>query len=127
MNSESGKHVWRFSTAGRVFFGWGAVAELRNVPREFGQRVLACTDQNIVKAGICDTVLVLLDEEKDEMKIMRGGGARSRSRDNRTSRRSGPGIYARCGNRFGGWQQPGPVQSRGTPTETSWSVIGLLR
>src|SRR6202158_1499000 len=73
MNSESGKHVWGFSTAGRVFFGWGAVAELRNVPREFGQRVLVCTDQNIIKAGICETVLALLDEAKAEVKVFDEG------------------------------------------------------
>ena len=73
MNSESGKHVWGFSTAGRVFFGWGAVAELRNVPREFGQRVLVCTDQNIVKAGICETVMALLGDAKANVKVFDEG------------------------------------------------------
>src|ERR1700694_5960983 len=73
MNSESGKHVWGFSTAARVFFGWGAVAELRNVPREFGQRVLVCTDQNIVKAGICETVMALLGDAKANVKVFDQG------------------------------------------------------
>jgi alcohol dehydrogenase len=73
MNSDSSKNVWGFSTAGRVFFGWGAVTELRNVPREFGQRVLVCTDQNIVKAGICETVLALLGEAKADVKVFDGG------------------------------------------------------
>ena len=73
MSSDSSKNVWGFSTAGRVFFGWGAVTELRNVPREFGQRVLVCTDQNIVKAGICETVLALLAEAKADVKVFDGG------------------------------------------------------
>jgi alcohol dehydrogenase len=73
MNSESGKYVWGFSTAGRVFFGWGAVAELRNVPREFGQRVLVCTDQNIVKAGICETVMALLGDAEANVKVFDEG------------------------------------------------------
>jgi alcohol dehydrogenase len=70
MNSEN---IWGFSTAGRVFFGWGAVSELRNVPPEFGKRVLVCTDQNIVKAGICETVLALLGEAKADVKVFDGG------------------------------------------------------
>src|ERR1700682_1304907 len=73
MNSESGKHVWGFSTAGRVVLRWAAVAELRNVPREFGQRVLVCTDQNIIKAGICDTVLALLGDAKADVKVFDEG------------------------------------------------------
>jgi len=84
MNSEMNKagahpilnpaeNVWGFSTAGRIFFGWGAVNELRNVPREFGQRVLVCTDQNIVKASICETVLALLAEAKANVKVFDEG------------------------------------------------------
>src|SRR3984893_9209231 len=73
MNSESRKHVWGFSTAGRVFFGWGAVTELRNVPREFGQRVFVCTDHNIIKAGICETVLALLGEAKADVNVFDEG------------------------------------------------------
>jgi alcohol dehydrogenase class IV len=67
------RNVWGFSTAGRIFFGWGAVNELRHVPREFGQRVLVCTDQNIVKAGICETVLALLSEGKADVKVFDEG------------------------------------------------------
>ncbi len=73
MNPESGGNVWGFSTAGRVLFGWGAVTELRNVPREFGQRVLICTDNNIIKSGICETVLKLLGEAKADVKVFEEG------------------------------------------------------
>jgi alcohol dehydrogenase class IV len=84
MNSESSKpgagstwsppeNVWGFSTAGRVFFGWGVVTELRNVAREFGQRVFVCTDQNIVKADICETVLALLGDGKADVKVFDEG------------------------------------------------------
>ena len=73
MSSETSSNTWGFSTAGRIFFGWGAVNELRNVPREFGQRVLVCTDQNIVKAGICETVLALLQEGNADVKIFDDG------------------------------------------------------
>src|ERR1700736_3751936 len=73
MNSDNNKNVWGFSTAGRVFFGWGGVTELRNVPREFGQQVLVCTDQNIAKAGICNTVLALLGEAKADVKVFDEG------------------------------------------------------
>jgi alcohol dehydrogenase class IV len=67
------ENVWGFSTAGTILFGWGAVNELRNIPREFGQRVLLCTDQNIVKAGICETALALLGEAKANVKVFDGG------------------------------------------------------
>src|SRR5580765_2383549 len=73
MNSEVNTNIWGFSTAGRIFFGWGVVSELRNVPREFGQRVLLCTDKNIVKAGICETVLALLREAKADVKLFDEG------------------------------------------------------
>ena len=72
-NIKQSENLWGFSTAGRIFFGWGAVAELRNVPREFGQRVLVCTDKNIVNAGICETVLSLLREAKADVKIFDEG------------------------------------------------------
>jgi alcohol dehydrogenase class IV len=73
MNSNDSKNVWGFSTAGRVFFGWGVVSELRGVAREFGPRALVCTDQNMVKAGICETVVALLTEGKAEVKIFDEG------------------------------------------------------
>jgi alcohol dehydrogenase class IV len=73
MNSETSKNIWGFSTAGRVFFGWGAATELQNVPREFGHRVLVCTDQNIVKAGICETVLALLGDAKADVNVFDEG------------------------------------------------------
>ena len=73
MNSEVNTNIWGFSTAGRIFFGWGIVSELRNVPREFGQRVLVCTDKNIVKAGICDTALALLHEANADIKLFDEG------------------------------------------------------
>src|SRR5579863_9212656 len=73
MSFEGGNHVWGFSTAGRIFFGWGAASVLRDVAREFGPRVLVCTDQNMVKAGVCETVLTQLAEGKAEVKIFDGG------------------------------------------------------
>src|SRR5882762_8005892 len=73
MSSETSNNTWGFSTAGRVFFGWGAVTELRNVPGEFGQRVLICTDQNIIKAGICETAVELLGAANAEVKVFDEG------------------------------------------------------
>jgi alcohol dehydrogenase class IV len=73
MNSEIGSPVWGFSTAGRIFFGWGAASVLRDVAREFGPRVLLCTDQNMVKAGVCEKVVAQLVEGKAEVKIFDGG------------------------------------------------------
>src|SRR6202165_991616 len=73
MSFEDGNHVWGFSTAGRIFFGWGAATVLRDVAREFGPRVFVCTDQNMVKAGVCETVLAQLAEGKAEVKIFDGG------------------------------------------------------
>jgi alcohol dehydrogenase len=73
MSFEGGNHVWGFSTAGRIFFGWGAASVLRNVAQEFGPRVLICTDQNMVKAGVCETVAAQLAEGKAEVKIFAEG------------------------------------------------------
>jgi len=73
MNSEGGNHVWGFSTAGRIFFGWGAAAVLRDVAREFGPRVFVCTDQNMVKAGVCETVVAHLTQGKADVKVFDGG------------------------------------------------------
>ena len=57
----SNRH-WGFSTAGRVFFGWGVLEELRSISQELGKRVMVCTDKNIVKSGIADRVDALLKE-----------------------------------------------------------------
>jgi alcohol dehydrogenase len=73
MSFEGGNHVWGFSTTGRIFFGWGAASVLRNVAQEFGPRVLICTDQNMVKAGICESVVAHLAEGKAEVKIFDEG------------------------------------------------------
>ena len=73
MSFEGGNLVWGFSTAGRIFFGWGAAAVLRDVAREFGIRVFVCTDQNMVKAGVCETVVAHLAEGKGEIKVFDGG------------------------------------------------------
>jgi alcohol dehydrogenase class IV len=73
MNSEIGSPVWGFSTAGRIFFGWGAASVLRDVAREFGPRVLVCTDRNMVKAGVCEKVVTQLAEGKADVKIFDGG------------------------------------------------------
>ncbi len=76
MNSESinpAWPVWGFSTAGRIFFGWGAASVLRDVAREFGPRIFVCTDKNMVKAGVCETVVVRLTEGNAEVKVFDGG------------------------------------------------------
>ena len=73
MSSEVSNPVWGFSTAGRIFFGWGAVSVLRDVAREFGRRVFVCTDQNMVKAGICEAVVAHLSQGIAEAKIFDGG------------------------------------------------------
>ncbi|MFI5224361.1 MAG: iron-containing alcohol dehydrogenase, partial [Nitrospirales bacterium] len=59
--SASNRH-WGFSTAGRVFFGWGVSEELRTISKELGKRAMICTDKNIVKSGIADRVESLLKE-----------------------------------------------------------------
>ena len=73
MSFEGGNHVWGFSTAGRIFFGWGATSVLRNVAQEFGPRVLVCTDQNMIKAGLCETIVAQLTDGKAEVKIFDEG------------------------------------------------------
>ena len=73
MSPEGGNPVSGFSTAGRIFFGWGAASVLRDVAREFGPRVFVCTDQNMVKAGVCETVLAQLAEGKAEVQVFDGG------------------------------------------------------
>jgi len=73
MSSEGSNQVWGFSTAGRIFFGWGAANVLRNVAHEFGPRVVVCTDQNMVKAGVCETVVSQLTRGKADVKIFDGG------------------------------------------------------
>ena len=65
--------VWSFSTAGRIFFGWGALDELRNVSQEFGKRVLICTDQNILRSGIPDRAEALLKEGGAEVFVFGDG------------------------------------------------------
>jgi alcohol dehydrogenase len=73
MSPETGDPVLGFSTAGRIFFGWGAASVLRDVAREFGRRVFICTDQNIVKAGISETIIAQLSQGIAEVKVFDGG------------------------------------------------------
>ncbi|HET6142386.1 MAG TPA: iron-containing alcohol dehydrogenase [Candidatus Acidoferrales bacterium] len=73
MSSETGNHILGFSTAGRILFGWGAASVLRDVAKEFGPRVFICTDRNMVKAGVCETVVAQLSEGKAGIKIFEGG------------------------------------------------------
>jgi alcohol dehydrogenase len=70
--SASNRH-WGFSSAGRVFFGWGVLEELRNVSQELGKRVMVCTDRNIIKSGIADRVEALLKEGGCEVLIFPDG------------------------------------------------------
>src|SRR6266851_295695 len=73
MSPEGNNPVLGFSTAGRIFFGWGATSVLRDVAREFGRRAFICTDQNMVKAGICETVVAHLSQGITEVKIFDEG------------------------------------------------------
>lgn len=70
--SVSNRH-WGFSTAGRVFFGWGVLEELRTVAKEFGKRVMVCSDKNIIKSGIADRVESLLKEGGAEVLVFPDG------------------------------------------------------
>ena len=70
--SASNRH-WGFSSAGRVFFGWGVLEEPRNVCQELGKRVMICTDRNIIKSGIADRVEALLKEGGCEVLIFPDG------------------------------------------------------
>jgi alcohol dehydrogenase class IV len=73
MSTELSNHVLGFSTAGRIFFGWGAASVLRDVAKEFGPRVFICTDRNMVKAGVCEKVVAHLAEGEAEVKLFDGG------------------------------------------------------
>jgi alcohol dehydrogenase class IV len=64
---------WGFTTAGRVFFGWGVSRELRQVGKALGRRVLICTDRNIVNSGITDRVEELLREGGAELLVFPDG------------------------------------------------------
>jgi alcohol dehydrogenase len=70
--SASNRH-WGYSTAGRIFFGWGVLEELRSVPQELGKRVMICTDQNIIKSGISERVEGLLKEGGAEVLVFPDG------------------------------------------------------
>jgi alcohol dehydrogenase len=73
LQQSKADRVWSFSTSGRVFFGWGALDELRNVSREFGRRVLVCTDQNIIRSGIPERAEALLKEGGAEVLVFPDG------------------------------------------------------
>jgi alcohol dehydrogenase class IV len=47
---------WSFSTAGRVSFGVGCSKYLPEALRDFGSRVLVCTDGNLVAAGVVEPI-----------------------------------------------------------------------
>ena len=64
---------WGFSSAGRVFYGWGVLEELRNLSQELGKRVMICTDRNIVKSGIADRVEALLKDGGCEVLVFPEG------------------------------------------------------
>lgn len=70
--SVSNRH-WGFSTAGRVFFGWGVVEELRSITQELGKRAMICTDKNMVKSGIVARVEALLKEGGAEVLVFPEG------------------------------------------------------
>jgi alcohol dehydrogenase len=71
-SSEGNRH-WGFSTAGRVFFGWGVADELRTISKELGKRAMICTDKNIVQSGIASRVEGLLKEGGAEVLVFPEG------------------------------------------------------
>jgi alcohol dehydrogenase len=73
MSPESSSPAWGFSTAGRIFFGWGASSVLRDVARDFGRRVFVCTDRNMIKAGVCDAIVAHLASGIADVKVFDGG------------------------------------------------------
>jgi alcohol dehydrogenase len=70
--SASNRH-WGYSTAGRVFFGWGVLEELRAVTKELGKKVMVCADKNIIKSGIAEKVEGLLKEGGAEVLVFPDG------------------------------------------------------
>jgi alcohol dehydrogenase len=70
--SASNRH-WGYSTAGRIFFGWGVLDELRTVTQELGKRAMICTDKNIIKSGIAERVESLLKEGGAEVLVFPEG------------------------------------------------------
>lgn len=52
---ENAGQVWGFSTAARIFFGWGAAGVLRDLANNFGTEVLLCADKNIAASGAVET------------------------------------------------------------------------
>ncbi len=96
--SASNRH-WGFSTAGRVFFGWGVSEELRTISKELGKRAMICTDKNMVKSGIADKVEALLKEGGAEVLVYPGRPSRSRSRNDRGFGGSRAPVQARCHDR----------------------------
>src|SRR5690242_2962787 len=70
--SASNRH-WGYSTAGRVFFGWGVLEELRTVGKEFGKRAMVICDQNLIKSGIIARVESLLKEGGTEVLLFPEG------------------------------------------------------
>src|SRR5262245_31003767 len=70
--SASNRH-WGYSTAGRVFFGWGVLEELRAVTEELGKKVMGCADKNIIKSGIAEKVDGLLKEGGAEVLVFPDG------------------------------------------------------
>src|SRR5207237_8238837 len=71
-HSASNRH-WGYSTAGRVFFGWGVLEELRAVAKELGTKVMVCADKNIIKSGIAEKVENLLKEGGAEVLVFPDG------------------------------------------------------
>src|SRR5450631_1367750 len=47
---------WSFSTAGRVSFGVNCSRFLPEVVKDLGDRVLVCTDANLVAAGVIEPI-----------------------------------------------------------------------
>ena len=107
--SASNRH-WGFSTAGRVFFGWGVLEELRTVAKEFGKRAMICSDKNMIKSGIADKVEASAEGRRRRSSGISGRPSRNRSQTHRFVRGGRPPVQSRRDDRRRRRQQHGPRQ-----------------
>ena len=76
MSDPQGLAWWSFSTAGRISFGAGTSRFLPDVASQYGQRVLICTDRNLVASGAVAPIAARLGEQPGlEVLVFDGGQA----------------------------------------------------
>jgi alcohol dehydrogenase len=65
---------WSFATAGRISFGVGCARFLPDVLQAFGERVLFCTDANLVAAGVVEPLAALVRASGNREVLVYDGG-----------------------------------------------------